>query len=175
MCLPGNENRADDHDAMCVYVVWRQEGVCAVVTRIESQQSVRQAVRGQEGRMSRVYDNTRVSHGQSNKWRRGWRRAENDGFCAFTTPSSPSPHRVHVEERTLDRVFRRHPLPGALEDLMSHRHSLYGRLSSGNGQIMGTRNLNTGLRHIYMHQSLPIYKSRLVEMTTLTSRHRALP
>jgi hypothetical protein len=64
------------------------------------------------------------------------------------------------------RVFRRHPLPGALHDLMSQLHSLYGRFLPGNGEIMTVeiKNLNTGLRHIYMHRSLPIYRSRLVSL-----------
>jgi hypothetical protein len=64
------------------------------------------------------------------------------------------------------RVFRRHPLPGALEVLMTQHHSLYGRHSSGNGAIMtiGNKHQNTGLCHIYMHRSLPIYTSRLVSL-----------
>ena len=64
------------------------------------------------------------------------------------------------------RVFRRHPLPGAPQDLMSQLHSLYGRNASGNGEIVTikNKNLNTGLRHIYMHRSLPIYNPRLVSL-----------
>lgn len=98
--------------------------------------------------MSRVYDNTRVSHGQSSKWRRGWCRAEKGDFVACTTPSSPSPRRVHVEEHTLDRVFRRHPLPGALRDRMSQQHSLYGL------EIVGKRAEN---HHLKQRHEYPVY------------------
>jgi len=124
MCLPGDENRADDHFASSICVC-RGKKVCVQWSEESSRNS--QSGRQYEDRMSRVYDNTRVSHGQSSKWRRGWCRAERHGFTTPQTPSSPSPRRVHVEEHTLDRVFRRHPLPGALQDLMSQRHSLYGR------------------------------------------------
>ena len=101
MCLPGDENRADDHFAICVCVCRRKR---VYVQWSEESSRNSQSGRQYEDRMSRVYDNTRVSHGQSSKWRRGWRRAEKDGRVGFTTPSSPSPRRVHVEEHTLDRV-----------------------------------------------------------------------
>lgn len=164
MYLPGDENRADDHFASSVCVCCRGKKVYVQWSEESSRNS--QSGRQYEDRMSRVYDNTRVSHGQSSKWRRGWCRAERHGFTTPQTLSSPLLRRVHVEEHTLDRVFRRHPLPGALQDLMSQQHSLYGRGSSGDGQIitMGNKNLNIRLTP-YLHASISPYLQVLSRQT----------
>lgn len=174
LCLPGDEDRADDHFAGDVCVVEERRCMCRSdrESRVATGRQLSTRTGCREYMTTRAFRMAKAASGGG-----GWRRAE--FIDAFTTPpSSPSPPRVHVEEHTLDRVFRRHPLPGALQDLMcQQQHSLYGRVSSGNGEIMTmeNKNLDTGLRHIYMHRSPPIYRFRLAQITTLTSKRPVLP
>jgi hypothetical protein len=156
MCLPGNENRADDHGAMCVCGMERRRRMC-------SDQKSRVATVSQAGSTRtgcREYMTTRAF--------RMAKAASGGGLRKMGEMASQRPlhhHRAGYMWRNIPsfeyRVFRRHPLPGALEDLMPQLHSLYGRISPGNGVIMTFENKhqNTGLRHIYMHRSLPIYSS----------------
>jgi hypothetical protein len=125
--------------------------------------TVRQAVRGQRTGC-REYMTTRAFR---------MAKAASGGGAGVGLSEMPSQRHLHHHHagcmwRNIPlstRVFRRHPLPGPLEDLMSQKHSLYGQISSGNGEIMTVENenLNTGLRHIYMHRSVPIYMSHPVE------------
>ena len=165
MYVPGDKNRSDDHGAICVCGMERKRRMCSDqesrVATVSQAGSTRTGCR--EYMTTRAFRMAKAASGGGAGV--GLRKM---GELASQRPLHH--HHAGCMWRNIPsieyRVFRRHPLPGAPQDLMSQLHSLYGRNASGNGEIVTikNKNLNTGLRHIYMHRSLPIYNPRLVSL-----------
>lgn len=164
-CLPGDKNRSDDHGAIGVCGMERRRRMCsdqesrvATVSQAGSTRTgCREYMTTRAFRMAKAASGGGAGVGLRKMGEMASRRPLHHHHAGYMWRNIPS---------IVYRVFRRHPLPGALRDLMSQLHSLYGCLSSGNGEIMTMeiKNLNTGLRHIYMHRSPTIYSSRLVSL-----------